>query len=103
MLQQDLGLYFLNKDHEKHWEKNDYLKSIYSVLPSSPPPSSSFVFLSLNAFIYGKPDSLPFSAQLDIYVRHLRLKAYYLNSTLAKQSEVHILRQDIVFSKQSSI
>lgn len=38
-----------------------------------------------------------------MYTRHHRLKTYDLHSTVAKQSEVHILKQDMFFSQQDSI
>lgn len=86
-----------DKNCEKCWKQNDYLKSFYFVLPPSP---SRFVFLPLNAFIYGKPDSLLSSAQLDIYVRHLQFKTDFLDPTPIKQSKSCILIHDMFFLRK---
>lgn len=83
-----------DKNQEKHYKKNNYLK----------PQEAPFILLCLPLpHPLSLCDSLLLSTWLGIYVGKFRLKAYYLNPTLAKQSAVYILKCELFSPQQGSI
>lgn len=105
LLRQDLGLCFLIRIGTNIGRKSITwnLRKLHLFCFACPLPTHLCTPFSLSVFICGTPDSLVFSAWFAIYLRSFRLKAYYLNPTLAKQSAVYILKCELFYPQQGNI